>query len=588
MPNNIIVLDDVLASKIAAGEVVERPASVVKELIENSIDAGASRIEVEIHNAGKSLIRVTDNGSGMNPEDAELSLQRHATSKISTAEDLFNISTLGFRGEALPSIASVSRLELATSNGQLATKIICDSGKITEKENSSSPKGTTIIVKDLFFNTPARLKFLKSDSTEMNQITDSVSRAVLACPKISFRLTHNGKEILSSSGNGDLLDAISSVYGQGFAKTLVPVGHGSVRGYISKPGDTKINRNYQIFFVNNRNVRNFALSKAVESAYLSLIPKDKHPSAVIFTDVDPKEIDVNVHPTKKEIKFQKNSEVMHAIAEAVREALVDVTPAQIISSMGSSSPQKWATQGERVWIEEQGIGYRVKGVAEGDKKTFELIDVPMNNSGSATYAVPTTPYTLHPSPCPVPIAQLSNSYIICIEDGDLILIDQHAAHERILYERLKAKNKSETSSQCCLIPEVIELTPAEFRSAEENMDTLKELGFDIEAFGKDSVRIKAVPSEVRELDMKKLFSEIAQQAEEGTPGKGIENEKDRIMKLTACHGAIKAGDPLKPEEINTLLKQLYAIPNPSTCPHGRPSIVRIENKKIASFFDRQK
>jgi len=598
MANKIFILDDVLASKIAAGEVVERPASVVKELVENAIDAGAKRIEIEVHNGGKSLIRVTDDGSGMNQDDALLSLERHATSKIKNIDDLFNIMTLGFRGEALPSISAISMLELLTNDGSSGTKIVVEGGKRTEKKETGCPKGTSIIVKDLFFNTPARLKYMKSDSTESNHILDIVSKYIIARPDIAFKLTSNGRESLSSSGNGDLLDAISSVYGAAFAKGLIEIRdkgpgtrdqEGRIFGFISKPSETKINKEYQLFCVNGRYIKNYLLSKAVENAYLNLIPKDRHPAAVLFLEIDPKEVDVNVHPTKKEIKFEKTKEVMGAVFQAVKDALVDTLPAKLISEPRNFVPQKkWTADMQRVWIEE-GASSQGSGSSLNQKDaTSEDFSRNIHFPGLAQQigSVLAGPWTLDPGP--YPLAQLANTYIICVAGDDLLLIDQHAAHERILYEKLKNSGPDQKSSQVCLIPEVIELTSKEFSLLEENLEVLKSIGFDIGPFGKNSFRVKGVPSDVTGINIKGALSDIALQLDEDKRTTKVDEVRDKILKLIACHAAVKAGDPLGLKEMQFLIKELYSTTNPSTCPHGRPSIVKIEKAKIASFFDRNK
>lgn len=580
MKNKILILDEVLASKIAAGEVVERPASVVKELLENAIDAGAKRIDIEIHNGGKSLIRVTDDGSGMGSDDAEMSLERHATSKIRDIDDLFNIMTLGFRGEALPSISAISRLELLTNDGNSGTKIAVDGGKRIEKKETGCPKGTSIIVKDLFFNTPARLKYMKSDSTESNHILDIASKYIVARPDIAFKLTSNGRESLSSSGNGNLLDAISSVYGAAFAKNLIKIANESIKGFISKPSETKINKEYQLFFVNGRYIKNYLISKAVEDAYRSLITLGRHPAAILFLEIDPQQVDVNVHPTKKEIKFEKTKEMMGAVFQAVNDALIDTVPSKLISEPKAFMPQKKRTdEMQRIWI-----GKEVKRVGWEEPENYLNINIKDQNEDLGF--TPSTPPLLPSSP--LPLYQLANTYIICISGEDLLLIDQHAAHERILYEKLKSSRPGEKMTQECLIPEVIELPKKEFTELEENIDILKEIGFEIEAFGKNSLRVKGVPSETTNIDIKGTLTDIALQLEDAGSTEKMEDIKDKVLKLTACHAAVKAGDPLGQKEMHSLVRDLYSTTNPSTCPHGRPSIVKIERSRIASFFDRNK
>ncbi len=559
MSNRIIVLDDILASKIAAGEVVERPASIVKELVENSLDAGATVIEAEIHNGGKSLIRITDNGHGMSPSDAKLCLERHATSKIRKADDLFNISTLGFRGEALPSIASVSLVELLTSDGELGTKLIVEGGKLVSAEELSLPRGTTVIVKDIFFNTPARLKFLKSDGTELSHIEDVIAKAALARPDVSFKLTANGKELLSTSGNGSLRDAVACVYGNAFVKNLVGVKGKGIAGFVSKPGETKHNREYQVFFVNGRLVRNFMLSKVLESAFDNMIPKDRHPAAVIFIDADPRQIDVNVHPQKKEIKFLNPSMIGEALRESVKDSLADCAAPVLVYDPISAKESRWTQQAEQVLIE-----------------NFKRPEIPSSVAVTEEKVLPV-----------FPVAQLDNTYIVCLDGPDLVLIDQHAAHERILYEKLKASSSS-GSMQTMLIPEVLELTPQEFRSMSSNLGLLSSVGFDIEPFGKDSVRIKAIPADIKAIAMKELIADIASEISGPVPSGASEEAKDKLRKLAACHGAIKAGDPLSTVEINALVRDLFSTTSPSTCPHGRPSVIRLPGGKIASFFGRNK
>lgn len=574
MADRIKILDEVLASKIAAGEVVERPASVVKELVENSIDAGASRIDVEIHSSGRSLIRVTDNGSGMSEADAVLSVERHATSKIKDIDDLFNISTLGFRGEALAAVSSVSRFELLTSDGKKGTRISLEGGKIAEKKEFACPKGTTIIVKDLFFNTPARLKYLKSDPTESGQIADIVSKMMLSNPSIAFKLTSDGRELLSSSGNGVLFDVIVSVYGSAFARSLIEVSHKTVKGFIGKPSDTKVNRNYQLFFINGRYVKNFMLSKALESSYRNLIPGDRHPPAVIFISMDPKEVDVNVHPTKKEVKFAFPNRVTRLVETAASEALIGISAPRLVYS-----PEAGVFSGK----EKRHVPHAVMELQMpcGDiPGTASLGREPDENPRKAPDGGEKTVSG------PVVAAVIGNSYIVCVDGEDLVLIDQHAAHERVLYEKIKKNGISRTDSQICLVPEVLELDKKEFAAVESRLGEFSALGFDLEVFGKSSVRLKAVPSPLTRVDMKGLVKDLASQMEEGEKSLKTEDHLDRLAKLAACHGAVKAGDRLSREETNSLVAELFCATDFSTCPHGRPTVVRLENSRLSRLFGR--
>ena len=432
---------------------------------------------------------------------------------------------------------------------------------------------------------------MKSEATELSHISDIVSKFVIAYPKISFKLSSNGREIISSSGNGVLLDAISSIYGSSLSKHLIEINENkdtlTVFGYISKPGETKFNREYQIFFVNGRFVKNYILSKAFENAYDNLIPKDRHPMAFIFLYINPKEIDVNVHPTKKEIKFSKPNEIMNFLTRAVKEALADSSFAQLVSSPDIKQyplkQQKWTIQMDRIWkdelirpIEEDSTRRTGKWKYSENSENSNVFPDSFEQKDPAFKSLPL-----------IPLSQIDNTYIVCIENKDLVLIDQHAAHERILYEKLKTREQKHKTSQYCLIPELIELNKKEFNIVEENLSLLNEMGFVIEIFGNNSIRVKAYPIEIKKLDTKALISDLSAQLKTGESKTTLEITKDKIMKLTACHGAIKAGDELTKEEINHLVRDLYSIANPSTCPHGRPSIIKLELSKIAKFFDRQ-
>ena len=572
MVDRIKILDEVLASKIAAGEVVERPASVVKELIENSIDAGASRIDIEIHNAGKSFIRVTDNGCGMSEADALLSVERHATSKIKNIEDLFNISTLGFRGEALAAVSSVSRFELLTSDGAKGTKISLEGGRIIEKKEFACPKGTTIIVKDLFFNTPARLKYLKSDPTESGQITDIVGKLILLSPGVAFKLSSDGRELLSSSGSGALLDAIIAVYGSSFAKSLIEVSHKAVKGFIGKPSDTKINRNYQLFFINGRYVKNFMLSKAFESSYRNRVPGDRHPAAVLFISMDPKEVDVNVHPAKKEVKFAFPNRVARIVEEAASEALISISAPKLVYSPEMdflpATAKKYVSYAVELQMPHEEFSAGTSYTEDARKSTVGISEIG-DNIGSI----------------PVVAAVIGNSYIVCVDGPDLVIIDQHAAHERVLYEKIKKNGTSKMGSQICLVPEVLELDKKEFAAIESRLKEFSAIGFDLEVFGKNSMRLKAIPSPLTHIDMKGLVKDLVSQMEEERNLR-TEDHLDWIAKLAACHGAVKAGDRLSQEETKSLVGELFDSTDFSTCPHGRPTVIRLENAKLAKLFGR--
>jgi DNA mismatch repair protein MutL len=528
---SIKVLPEELISQIAAGEVVERPASAVKELVENSLDAAARHITIEVQGAGKRLIRVTDDGCGMTGEEVRLAIQRHSTSKISTLEDLFNIRTLGFRGEALPSIASVSRLDIIPNK---------------------SGEGLTVTVRDLFYNVPVRLKFLKSDSTELGQIADLVGRFILSRPQTALKLIVDGREVLNSSGNGNPKDAILAVYGLELAREMLEVSGDSVRGFVSKPNLSRIDRNYESFFVNGRYVKNFLLGRAVEEAYQSLIPGQRYPVAILFIEIPPRELDVNVHPTKREIKLLKTREVMETVYTAVRQALTSV----LETGVSVTDPRPVST------------GFDTGFVVATQPPTTRELEFLVTD--------------IQPL---MPVYQFLETYIIATDSVDLVLIDQHAAHERILFDRLSAKSQG-TISQDLLIAETLELKPAQAAILEENLDYLKGMGFEIEPFGRAAYLVRAVPAVLRETPGSVLMDILDELKEVGRSSVGEEKQK-AVLKLLACHAAIKAGDRLSMEEMRQLIRDLYKTQDPLTCPHGRPTMVKWTAEDLGKKFERR-
>jgi DNA mismatch repair protein MutL len=562
MPPQIQILPEDLINKIAAGEVVERPASVVKELIENSLDAGATRTKVDIQDAGRKLIRVSDNGRGMAKNEVELSIQRHSTSKISKLEDLFNIQSLGFRGEALPSIASVSKLELISNADTSGTCLKTEGGKEIKIEEIGAPKGTTISIKNLFFNTPARKKFMKSPATEMGHIGDIVSKYALASPRVSFELISDGKPLLTTPGTGELKDAVVAIYGVDLSKELVGTEYtfagGKIYGLVSRPTLSRVDRSYETFFVNNRYIRNFLLNRALEDAYRTLIPNNRYPVAILFIDINPKQIDVNVHPTKKEIKFVKTNDVMQAIRDSVKKALSDII---------KDNQDIRVSEGEE------------QNIRVADYQSVNLFDVPRPSS-----LVPQEFEVTAIQPL-FPIYQYKETYIICTDGEDLVLLDQHAAHERIVYDRL-SKQTTKLNKQGLLVPENIEFAAKEKVILEENLEQLKGLGFDIEDFGNNSHIIRSVPAVSAKAAPKQLLTDIV--SDLGSLGRSsqAEEQKEKVRKLVACHSAIKAGDKLTTQEMNQLIKDLYASENPLTCPHGRPTMVKITEAELRKRFGR--
>jgi len=561
--NKISVLPEDLINKIAAGEVIERPASVVKELVENAIDAGATRVTIEIQGAGIKMIRVSDNGSGMSKEEIKIAVERHSTSKISKLDDLFNIVTLGFRGEALPSIASVSRFEILSKNHdeKAGSSLKMDGGKMIADEDAAAPEGTTVIVKNLFFNTPARKKFMKSEATELGHIGDIVSKYAIANPEIAFELASDGKVLLSSPGSGKLIDAIASIYGIDIAKELIEVDHdfksGKVYGFISRPTTSRIDKTYENFFVNKRYIHNFLLNRALENAYRTLIPLNRYPVGILFVDIDPQKVDVNVHPSKREIKFDNNQEVMNAVQKAAETALKNIINKR--SEPFSQSSPGWQP-----------------GMAD------VLFPTQNDMLPQTRFEAELIVSDIQPL---MPICQFKDTYLICMDGNDLVVIDQHAAHERILYDKL-SRGESAKHKQPLLIPETIELNAKDAIILKDNLEQLSSLGFDLEEFGTNSYIIRAVPHMAVKAGIKQMIIDIISEMRELGRSVRVEEKKENIRKLIACHSAIKAGDKLNREEMDQLIKDLYVTDNPLTCPHGRPTMIKLTEEEFSKRFGR--
>ena len=603
--NRIKILDETTANKIAAGEVVERPASAVKELVENAIDAGSTRIEVEIQEGGLRLIRVTDNGYGMGKNDARLSLDRHATSKIQTAEDLTSVSTLGFRGEALPSIASVSRFTIITrlASDLEGTEIVVEGGHIKEISSVGCPAGTTIIVRDLFFNTPARLKYLKTTTTEAGHIADILNRLALAYPHISFRLTHNGRQLLATAGTGDARETMASIYGGEVAKQLLPIE--GVRdayrifGFVAKPSVYRKNRNHETIFVNRRFIHSRLISRAFEDAFQSLLPSGAHPIGVISVELPSSEVDVNVHPTKSEVKFQKERDVFllvyHAVKDALQKACLIPEANLPTKQEGGNeySAQPLLLQEEATAVSRGGL-YAANTPAAAPPKSPPLIfRDPQFIQSSPAQTQNTMPkekiVTVEDAagktfPLLQPIGQIDNTYIIAQGVDGMYLIDQHAAHERVLFE--KFRDKKQGGNQPLLVPWVWETTAQEALCIRENLTVFQELGFEVEEFGVRSFRICAVPLGMPTALLDKILQDFLQRLMETGRQQSMLRNQELLISMTACKAAIKAHAKLSMPEMLNLLQQLSNTENPFTCPHGRPTIVHFSSVELARLFKR--
>ncbi len=684
--NKIKILPDNLANQIAAGEVVERPASVIKELVENSIDAGANRIKIEIELGGRRLMRIADDGEGMIRDDAILAFERHATSKITELKDLGDIKTLGFRGEALASIASVAKVELITKvfDGEAATKVQIDGGKLIDVNETARPTGTTITVRDLFFNTPARRKFMRSQATENYHITSTIQHYALANPAVAFTLLNNGRETIRVSPAKDLRERAYQLFGGDLIESLLPVKGGrefiaNVSGFISAPRERRTSRDSQYFFINGRFVQDKIITGGLLEGYRSVLPHGVYPVAFLFLDVPNEELDVNVHPAKTEVRFRRSQAVKDVIAEAIREALknagilrspesrVESGNSEEIISLGNADLKQSVITGnaqpdenralqkqpneseniasadseqanliERPPIAEQpNIEFQIpttsedfeslaidrsaksefKAPGQDDAKHFEIQvdDLDFENlntkteapgpsesraSNIANYAVlpPVDSAESIPKSVEVedlaaskilPIAQLHNSFIIASDDEGLLLIDQHVAHERILFDKFRqSETDRKIESQNLLLPETIDLTPAQAAAFDEIEEELEHCGFGLMKLSGRTVAIKSVPTDLPPSEVRNLFSEILDSFEKNKRGSAKATLRDDIAASMACKAAVKINMKLTPEKMRWMIDRLLITSSPTTCPHGRPVILRLTMKDIERRFHR--
>ncbi len=581
MGTKIHVLDENLRNKIAAGEVIERPASVVKELIENSIDAGALSIIVKINEGGKKLIEVTDDGEGMSRDDAVLSVERYATSKIEAISDLKSLKTFGFRGEALSSIAAVSLLEIITKtkDKDVGIKIIIKAGTIEEKSEIGCNKGTSISVRDLFFNLPARRKYLKSTETELNRITDVISKYALIFPSISFNLFHNNKNILFSPKSSEkitnlsYLENIAYIYGKEIAKEMIPIKFENeiqIYGFISKPTISKVNRDYQAIFVNNRNIRSNLISRALEDAYGNLIPKKRHPIVILSILINPEKIDVNIHPTKKEIRFLNEDLIYQSVYDVISQKL---QKSKIIPVLKTPKVRK-------------------KKLAES-KSYFPKAKTLDSLVQSNQIIDKTKPRTFIPSkkthfPSMYLIGQFHNTYIATQDDENLYLIDQHAAAERIQYEKIVKNAGKFTKSQLLLNPITFDIPQKEtiFLQNSQNLEKLANFGFDIKHFGGNTFIIRSVPVVFGKILNQKVITEFLDELNIGKE-EFHSHIQDLMFKTMACHSSIRAGQDLSQKRIEQLINNLKNCDDPFSCPHGRPTIISFSKSFLEKKFKRR-
>jgi len=556
----IRILERSVAERIAAGEVVERPASVVKELVENSLDAGATSIAVEVEGAGLHLIRIMDDGEGIAAGDVPLAFQRFATSKIARLEDLEGIRSYGFRGEALPSIAAVARVTLITrtADAATATRALVTGGTLERVEAHGAPRGTTVEVSTLFFNTPARLKFLKSPAREQALIADAVQRAAMAAPQVAFRLTFDGREAARWPRATDG-QRVADVLNAGRLDELVPltasVPSGTVRGWLARPESSRPARAGQCLFVNDRPIQSAMLRRAIEQGYAQLVPVGRFPVFALFLDVAPGQVDVNVHPRKLEIRFRDESRLFGAIVRVVRDALLgSPLVRQVPMPDAVAQPQGTAVNASAVPL-----------VLEAHEP-------------AAAY----TPDGARRLPTLRPIGQLHQTYILAEGPDGLYLVDQHAAHERVLYERLLAsRRKGWVASQGLAVPAAVDLTPAQMTLLAGHRDQLQVLGFEVEPFGSHTALVRALPT----LIPNSAPGDLLQQALAALDGEGEGDDPlERLTIATACHTAIRAGDALSADAITALLVDLAATEDPYTCFHGRPTVIAVSRGTLERWF----
>jgi DNA mismatch repair protein MutL len=637
----IRTLDEQLVNRIAAGEVVERPASALKELIENALDAGAMRLEIEAEMGGRRLIRVRDDGIGMTRTDALHALQRHATSKIASDADLMRITTLGFRGEALPSIASISRMEILTRafEEDTGTRIVVEGGEVKSVEEVGAPIGTTVTVRDLFYNVPARLKFLKTVPTELGHMIETVTRYAFAYPDVSFRLVHERQELIFTPGNGDLLTAAASIWGRETVQGMVSVDYERdgirVWGLIAPPHQTRPTRQHQYFFVNLRPVRNKTLTAALDEAYKTLTPEKRYPACILLVGIDPRQVDVNVHPAKIEVRFQREQAVFEAVVNAIRAALLQhgMIPSALppSASRGQTITPPRPPDAEtihQILMQRAGLAPTEAVGTPAHPETLTDADgtaaLPeLHSAAVETPAYPETPANADPfvsarhavAPTPTPadetpplleteplqtthlpfahllddlyiLGQVRNTYIVASTRQGLVIIDQHVAHERVLYEQLcYRRGASPIPKQHLLTPETLQLSRRDALLLHEKLPELEAIGFELEPFGVDTYLIRAVPAALKG-DPVQTLRDIIDELVELSVSKRLPIAREQIWVTTSCKLAVKAGDPLSMPEMRKLIEDLARTENPYLCPHGRPITIVMTWHEIERKFKR--
>ena len=553
---NIVLLDDLTINKIAAGEVIERPANVVKELVENSIDAGATKIVVEVKNGGKTLVKIVDNGKGISANDIPLSLERHATSKIRRIEDLEHTYSMGFRGEALASIASISELTMLTRTAEEnGTKIIAEAGEIIEVDEIGLPVGTTIMVEKLFFNTPVRYKFLKNDATEFRYIKEWVQKTALVNSNIAFKLINDGKIVFQTNGNGNIRDIIYLLYGKEIEKNLLEVNYENegikVTGVIGNTTIARDNRKSQILYLNKRNIKNQILTNSADQAFKGATGIGKYGFFILNLEMPANYYDVNVHPTKMEVRFNDEDKLYKVFYHAIKSAMLN---------------SEFLDNNEKEQKKENYIENELEFLTNKfqNEAPAELIN--RENKREIEYKY---------------IGILFRTFIVIEIGNDMFFIDQHAGHERILYEQIKEnyKNHIQNNSQLMLIPEVFNLSHKEIEFVKENIELFRNTGFDIELFGEDSVKISGIPDIEYKVNKNRMFLDVLDEMIT-TERTAIKDVEERFIATVACKAAVKANMDLTRQEVDNLIQRLLKLKNPFTCPHGRPTTIKFSKEEL--------
>lgn len=591
---SIHILSGQVVAQIAAGEVVERPSSVVKELIENSIDAGATEVRVGVIGDGRKRIVVSDNGSGIASGEVELAFLRHATSKLQTAEDLDHVRTLGFRGEALASIAAVSLTTMTTRQRgeQMGTVVRVEGGQILQRRSAAATAGTTLVIEQLFFNTPARQKFLKSETTEKRLIASVIARYAMAYPNVRFVLEQDGRETFRSAGNGDLRAVMAAALGLDPIDEMLPVQDISrgvtVGGFASSPAFHRADRSRITLFVNGRYVQDSSLSYAVIQAYHTLLMTGRFPVAVLMIELPPEDVDVNVHPTKAEVRFRDGDSVFSAVQRAVRTAITGYAAPPAFTRPGGSPGDSAPDSGERVF--QPSLTFHLETPGQPARRQSEHFDTRQPSSDEsfdydalAAAAGPAKPRTL---PLLRVVGQVGASYIVAEGPAGLYLIDQHAAHERVLYEQFIAEQAAHTPvAQYALDAQALTLAPDDARLLEENLPLLQPLGFELEAFGPNTFRIRALPAILATQEPGAVVTELLSDLRSGrTPGQ--DSIEKRLIIRVCKQAAVKAGQILSVEQMQGLIRQLERCESPLTCPHGRPTLIHMSSEALAREFGR--